>query len=200
MRNLALPCYTPLPFPLTTMRSSLKFLPVIALLLFSACGKDEKPADSKTGTGVTVEKDLGVQVLTQPMPVHGVVELPGHGKEEWFAYGAMAGTEFTPANGVVTGHVFTDDTTVVTMQFNVEPAKDGMFYEAWIRNPKTGASVSMGQLINGQGDARHGLRFESAQDLRAYTDVRVTLEKDDGNAEASTTVVATGELKPTKRR
>lgn len=182
------------------MRPKRRCLPLITLLLLPACGKDEKPADSKSATGVTIEETLGVQVLTQPMPVHGKVELPGHGTEEWFAYGAMAGTDWTPANGVVTGHVFTDDTTVVAMQFNVEPAKDGTYYEAWIRHPKTGASVSMGQLINGQGDARHGLRFESSEDLRAYTDVHVTLEKDDGNVEASMAVIATGELKPTKRR
>ena len=58
----------------------------------------------------------------------------------------------------------------------------------------------MGQRINGQGDARHGLRFESPEDQRAYTEVLVTLEQDDGNAEASTMVIATGTLKPTKRR
>lgn len=179
----------------------LLLLPVLALLLLPACGKDE-PADTETGTGsgVTVEENLGVQVLKQPMPVGGKVELPGHGEEEWFAYGAMAGTSFTPANGVVTGHVFTDATTVVTMQFNVGPAKDGTYYEAWIKNPKTDQSISMGQLINGQGDARHGLRYESPEDQRAYTDVRVTLEQDDGNADASTTLVATGILKPTKRK
>lgn len=185
------------------MRLSLHFLPLLALLLLSACGKkDGKPAtDSTSGTGVTVEESpLGVQVLQQLMPVHGKVELPGHGKEEWFAYGAMIGNAWTPANGLVTSHVFTDGTTVVTMQCNVEPAKDGTFYEAWIRNPKTGVRISMGQLVNGQGDARHGLRFESEKDLRSYTDVRVTLEKDDGDAEASTNVIARGTLKPTKRR
>jgi len=182
------------------MRFSLRFLPFIVLLFLPACGRSDKTEDATSGTGVTVEESIGIQVITQPMPINGKVELPGHGMEKWFAYGAMAGTEWTPANGVVTGHVFTDDTTVVTMQFNVEPAKDGTYYEAWIRHPKTDVSISMGQLINGQGDSRHGLRFESPEDLRAYTKIRVTLEKDDGNAEASTTMIATGELKPTKRR
>ncbi|TSD00032.1 MAG: hypothetical protein Greene101449_392 [Candidatus Peregrinibacteria bacterium Greene1014_49] len=192
--------YNLAPFPLLLMRTELRFLPLIALLLLPACGKDDETKDPKAGTGVTIEENLGIQVITQPMPVNGKVELPGHGKEEWFAYGAMAGTEWTPANGVVTGHVFTDDTTVVAMQFNVQPAIEGTYYEAWIQSPKTGASLSMGQLINGQGDSRHGLRFESPEDLRAYTDVRVTLETDDGNADASTMIIATGELKPTKRR
>lgn len=174
---------------------------LLPLLILSACGKDSPPeTDTETGTGVTVEQNLGVQVLQQPMPVNGTIELPGHGKEEWFAYGALTGTPFTPANGVVTGHVFTDDTTVISMQFNVEPAKDGTYYEGWINNPQTGHSISLGQLINGLGDTRHGLRHESPEDQRAYTEARVTLEQDDGNAEASTNVIATGMLKPTKRR
>lgn len=183
------------------MRSAFfRLLPLLVITLLPACGKDEPATDAASGTGVTVEQNIGIQVLQQPMPVGGKVELPGHGKEEWFAYGAMTGNEWTPANGVVTGHVFTDDTTVITMQFNVAPAKGGTYYEAWIKNPKTGHSISMGQLINGQGDARHGLRFESPEDQRAYTEVWVTLEQDDGNADASTTVIAIGTLKPTKRR
>lgn len=197
-------CVIPLlqsrPFSNYSMRFSPRYLLLIALLLLHACGNNEDSAEPKAGTGVTVEENIGVQVIVQPMPRNGTVELPDHGKEEWFAYGAMAGTQWTPANGLVTGHVFTDSTTVVTMQFNVEPAKGKTYYEAWIYNPKTGVSVSMGQLVNGQGDARHGLRFETAEDLRAYTDVRVTLERDDGNAEASTNLIATGTLKPTKRR
>lgn len=189
-----------LPFLIPHMRISLRFLPLIVLLLLPACGTGDQPEDAASGSGVTVEQAIGVEVLTQPMPSNGKVELPGHGLEEWFAYGAMMGTQWTPGNGVVTGHVFSDDTTVVTMQLNVEPAKEGTFYEAWIRNPKTGTSVSIGHLVNGQGDARHGLRFESPEDLRAFTEVRVTLEQDDGNADASTTVIANGMLKATKRR
>lgn len=171
------------------MRPILSF--TVLSVLLTACGRSATTVD---------EPVIGTQVIQQMMPVHGKVEVPGHGEEKWFAYGAMSGNQWTPANGVVTAHVFEDGATIVTMQINVEPAKDGTFYEVWIRDTKTQKSLSAGHLVNHFGDARHGLKFDSGDDLRGFADVRVTLEKDDGATEASTNVIATGTLKPTKRR
>ncbi len=171
------------------MRKLLSF--TLLSFLLTGCGSSATTVD---------EPIIGTQSIQQMMPVKGKVEVPGHGEEKWFAYGAMSGNQWTPANGVVTAHVFEDGATIVTMQVNVEPAKDGTFYEVWIRDPKSQKSLSAGHLVNHFADARHGLKFESSDDLRAYTDVRVTLEKDDGDTEASTNVIATGALTPTKRR
>jgi hypothetical protein len=171
------------------MRKIIFFTSFVFLLV--ACGK---PA-------TTVEEPaIGTQSIQQMMPVNGKVEVPVHGEEKWFAYGALSGNQWTPANGIVTGHIFEDGATIVTMQVNVEPAKDGTFYEVWIREPDSQKSLSAGHLVNHFSDARHGLKFESPDDLRAYSEVRVTLEKDDGDTSASTNVIATGTLKPTKRR
>ncbi len=159
-------------------------------LLLTACGQ----------TATVDEPVIGTQSFQQMMPVKGKVEVPGHGEEKWFAYGALNGNQWTPANGVVTAHFFEDAATIFTMQINVEPSMDGTFYEVWIRDPKSQKSLSAGHLTNHFSDARHGLKFESSDDLRSYSDVRVTLEKDDGDTTASTNVIATGTLKPTKRR
>ncbi|MBM3227447.1 anti-sigma factor [Candidatus Peribacteria bacterium] len=171
----------------------MKTLPIVFVLGLSlvACGPE---------TTTIEDPPIGGQSLEQIMPVNGRVEVPGHGEEKWFAYGAVAGNQWTPANGVVTSHVFEDGATIVTGQVNVEPAKEGTFYEVWIRDLETQQGVSAGHLVNHFGDARHGFKLESSEDLRRYLDVRVTLEKDDGNTEASTHIVATATLKPTKRR
>ena len=171
------------------MRKILSFI-AFALLL-TACGQEATTID---------EPVIGTQSIQQMMPVHGKVEVPVHGEETWFAYGAVSGNQWTPANGIVTAHFFEDAATILTMQINVEPAKDGSFYEVWLRDPQSQKSISAGHLVNHFTDARHGLKFESSDDLRAYSDVRVTLEKDDGEPEASTNVIATGTLKETKRR
>lgn len=161
------------------------------VLLLVACGQAVTTVD---------EPVIGTQTIQQMMPVNGKVEVPVHGEEKWFGYGAISGNQWTPANGIVTSHIFEDGATIVTMQINVEPAKEGTFYEVWIRDPKSQKSISAGHLVNHFSDARHGLKFESSDDLRSYSEVSVTLEKDDGDTSASTNVIATGTLKPTKRR
>jgi hypothetical protein len=172
----------------------MRIVPLIALSPFLALAACRAP------TTTVEEPPIGIQTIQQAMPIHGKVEVPGHGEEKWFAYGALSGTQWTPANGVVTSHVFEDGATIVTGQINLDPAKDGTYYEVWIRDAKTQKSISAGHLVNHFGDARHGLKFDSPDDLRTYLDLRVTLEQDDGNTEASTNVIATATLKPTKRR
>lgn len=172
------------------MRTSL-LIPAICVLLLAACGSKD----------VTVEDPpIGGQSFQQMMPINGKVSVPEHGEEVWFAYGAMKGNDFSPANGVVSSHRFEDGATIVTMQLNVAIPKEGSFYEVWLMDPATNQSISAGHLKNSFGDVRHGIRFESKEDLRSHTQVRITLEKDDGDTTASTNVVATGLLVKTKRK
>jgi RecA/RadA recombinase len=169
----------------------LSLLLLASLSVLPACRREE--------TVAVEEEPIGVESFQQVMPVGGRVELPGHGEEVWFGYGAMAGTSWDPANGVVTGHTFEDGIFVFTMNLNVAQAKEGTFYEVWLKDPKTDESLSAGHLTNAFGDARHGLRYEYAQDLSDFTNVIVTLERDDGDPAMTTHVIATGTLKETKR-
>ncbi len=168
----------------------IKILLVLAILI-SGCTKDDKTK--------VEEPPIGVEAYKYLMPDGGIVVHPVHGKEEWFAYGAMAGEDGTPANGVVQSYRYEDDSSSVSMQLNIAPAGEGTFYEAWIGGGDSADSISMGHLVNHFGDARHQLSFEMEHDLSAKLTVTVTLEHDDGDPQASENLVAGGVLKPTKR-
>lgn len=173
------------------MRKSLSIISV-ALLVLSACNR---------GGSVSLQSgdSMGTQVLEQPMPRDGEVNVPGHGKEVWFAYGAIEGTFRAPASGIATAHYLEDGTFVLAIHLNIAVPEEGTFYEGWLSSSETGERTSIGHLANGLGDARHGLRFEGTDDLRSFTELSVTLESDDGNPEASAAVVATALLKKTQR-
>ncbi|MBM3231478.1 hypothetical protein FJZ28_04095 [Candidatus Peregrinibacteria bacterium] len=142
------------------------------------------------------DESLKTEQIQYPMPQGGEVVYEGHGKEIWFAYGAMNGSKDTPANGVAQAHRFEDGRFLHTIQLNILPPEDGFFYEGWILS---GADrISTGHLSNHFGDARHGLRFEANKDYSAYLTVLVTLEKDDGNS-APGKEVARGSMKVTQR-
>ena len=154
-----------------------------ALLLLPACkGKQPEPE---------------VQQIQYGMPKDGQVVDANHGRETSLAYGAMAGVNGTPANGVAQAHSFEDGHYLHTIQLNIEAAPDGSYYEGWIS--KEGASpVSTGQLTNAMGDVRHSVRFEAQKDFTGYLNVTVTLEKDDGNP-APSDRVAEGVMRVTER-
>lgn len=140
---------------------------------------------------------IGTQVLQQVMPGQSPVTTPDHGRELWFALTAMGGVPGTPANGVAQAHYLEDGTFIHTIQLNIERAPEGFFYEAWL-SKSGGEPVSTGHLRTPFGDVRHQLKHIGDADLRSYTSVRVTLEKDDGNPAPSETV-AEGLLKEIKR-
>jgi len=128
-----------------------------------------------------VSEPLGSETFRYNMPSGNVQDLR-FGKEVWFSYGAIAGTAQTPANGLAKIHVFEKGSSMHTIQLNVALPKEGYFYEGWLLNPKTNARISTGHLKSLFGDVRHNLDFKSDQDLRTYTQVIITLEKDDGNS------------------
>lgn len=166
------------------MKSPLRML-WLALLL-SACGGS-----------VGVSEPLGSESFRYNMPSGSVQDLR-FGKEVWFAYGAVAGTAATPANGLAKVHVFEKGSSMHTIQVNIALPRDGSFYEGWLLNPITGVRISSGHLKSLFGDVRHNLDFKADYDLRAFSQVIITLERDDGNS-APGTEVAAATLKALKR-
>ena len=158
----------------------------IGILLLTGC--------NRLGLG---RGELDTEKIQYGMPQDGEVKYGEHGKETWFAYGALSGTEGVPANGVAQSHLFEDGRYLNTLQLNIAVAKEGTFYEGWL--VKGTERVTLGHLSNAFGDARHGLRFEADNDYSQYLNIEVTLEKDDGNT-APAALVAEGKLKPTKRK
>lgn len=158
----------------------------LGFLLLVGCGKP-----------VQVDQPLGSESFRYNIPSGAVQDLR-FGKEVFFAYGAIAGTSSVPANGLGKIHVFEKGKSLFTLQVNIALPKDGTFYEGWLINPKTGERISAGHLKSLFGDVRHNLDYQADQDLRAFTKVVITLEKDDGNS-APGTEVATGSLKELKR-
>jgi len=142
------------------------------------------------------DESLDTEEIQYAMPQGGEVFFEGHGKETWFAYGAMTGVEGTAANGVTQSQQFEDMYFLHTVNLNIAPAEDGYFYEGWIINGKS--VISTGHLSNYFGDSRHSVRFESATDYTGYLNVVVTLEPDDGDPSPAGHV-AEGKLKITKR-
>ena len=141
---------------------------------------------------------LKPETIHYPIPEGGEVFYESHGKEEWFAYGAMHGVDDTPANGVAQAHSFTDGFYLHTIQLNIDLPPDGYFYEGWILNGDD--IVSTGHLSNYFGDTRYSLRFEADDaDYRDYVEVLVTLEPDDGNP-APAEHVSEGVMRMTKRK
>ncbi|MDD4628131.1 MAG: hypothetical protein PHE68_01925 [Candidatus Peribacteraceae bacterium] len=171
----------------------MKKLAIVTLcfLALTACGKKGVDIGEKNGTGSTA-------TYRYNMPSGGEIVDTRYGKETFFAYGAVAGRAETPANGLAKTHRFETGQSLHTLQVNIALPRNGMFYEGWVENPKTGEKLSTGHLQSIQGDARHNLSFETEKDLSAFTKVTITLEDDDGNS-AQGTVVAEGTLKELKR-
>lgn len=149
------------------------------------------------GSSVDVAEPLGSESFQYNIPSGGVQDLR-FGKEVFFAYGPIAGTTATPANGLGKVHVFEKGMSLHTLQVNIALPKDGTFYEGWLVNPKTKERLSTGHLKSLFGDVRHNLDYQANRDLSAFINVIITLEKDDGNS-APGTEVATGTLKELKR-
>ncbi|MDP7247679.1 MAG: hypothetical protein QF741_03590 [Candidatus Peribacteraceae bacterium] len=168
-----------------------KILILIIPLLLISCGKSDKVKLS--------EQSIGEEAFRYLMPGKDGIVHPKHGKEVWFAYGAMSGTENTPANGVVQGYVYEDGTNIITMHLNVLPAREGSFYEAWFIGQGDTEPLPAGHLKNHFGDARHQLQYKTEDDIRKFEKVHVTLELDDGNPRMSEGLVAEGQLRHVNR-
>ncbi len=159
----------------------------LVFVLLSACSKQT----------VRTETTIGKEVLDVRMPVGEVVH-PQYGKEDWFGLGAMNGANKVNANGVAQSHVFANGTTVATVNLNIQPAGKNSQYVAWLQKPGTTERVRLDSLVNPLNDVRHVITVDIEKDLRAYTEVVVTLERSSG-ASDSDPVQATGTLKQQKR-
>ena len=167
------------------MKRSIVLLGMLPLLL-AGCG-----------SGTDGSAPLGSESFRYNIPSGAVQDLR-FGKEVFFAYGPVSGSKDFPANGLAKVHVFEKGVSLHTLQVNVAMPKDGTFYEGWLVNPKTNERLSTGHLKSLFGDVRHNLDYQAERDLRAFTKVIITLEKDDGNP-APGTEIATGILKELKR-
>ena len=176
-----------------TLTASVVFL---SLLSLSGCliPKQQVSVDPPaSGTG-----EISRQVLVRAMPQKGNIKDEMHGKEMWFAYGAVSGTNDTPANGVTTAHFLEDGTYLVDVQMNIRAPEKGSFYEGWLTGGEPASWISLGRFTKGAHEIRQVLSFETSQDLRNRLSVAITLEKDGRNPLPSE-VVAEGMLKVTKR-
>ncbi|HAI98589.1 TPA: hypothetical protein DCL30_03585 [Candidatus Peribacteria bacterium] len=167
---------------------SSRLLPLFLLpaLLLSACWWQQD------------DQGIGTETYNVILPQNGKAVHPKYGKETWFAYGALNGVGGSVANGVAQAYLFEGGAYDLSLQLNAQIAKEGTFYEAWLKTG-SGQMLSAGHLVNHFGDVRHQLQFESKEDFSGDLRVVVTLEKDDGNPAPSDQVIAEGTLKPTKR-
>ena len=81
---------------------------------------------------------------------------------------------------------------------NIQPTKKGMHFVAWLMKPGSTERVRLDILQNPLKDVRHVITAEIDKDLRSYTDVIVTRERDSGPSD-SDPVQATGTLKQQHR-
>lgn len=159
----------------------------VAAVCLVSCGKD--------GIQVVNEPKDGGQVVTYNTV--GDIADKTHGKQVFFAYGAVAGASKLPANGVASLMVFEDGTTNIGVQLNVEQAAKGFFYEVWLApaNAEKGSWKSLGHAKSVVGDVRHALKASLAENLKEHLQIMVTLESDDGNPAPSDTLIARASLK-----
>lgn len=68
-----------------------------------------------------------------------------------------------------------------------KPAK-GMYYEVWAVQPDPYKFMSLGGMVE-RTDAKYGLVFESKDDLRGFSEIIITLEKDDKDPTPSTHIL-----------
>ncbi len=168
-----------------------KLLILIAPLILLSCGKDDSIA--------VEDPPIGEEAFRYVMPGKGKIVHLDHGKEKWFAYGAMNSASEVPANGVVQGHMYEDGTSEITVQLNINTADDGSFYEAWITTEDEAALIPIGHLVNHFGDTRHQVLFSDEMDIRNLNIVHITLEQDDGNPAYSGVKLAEGVMRRVKR-
>ena len=177
------------PRRISSRRSSICVAAIFGLLVLSAC---------TTKSRVRQETTIGNEVMQVVMPAGKDVIHPQHGKEEWFAVGAMSGKDTTKANGVAQSHVFADGATIATVNLNIHEAPKGSHFVAWLEKPGVQKRVRLDILQNPFKDVRHVITADIDQDLRDYTSVVVTQEGAAGPMQTDP-VVATGVLKHQKR-
>lgn len=169
-----------------------KHLPLAALLvllLLMSCSSKGR---------VRRETTIGTETYEVVMPTSRNIVHPEHGKEEWFAVGALSGEGDVKANGVAQSHVFTDGTTIATVNLNIQPAAKEFQYVVWLERDGGQDRVKLETLQNPFGDVRHVITGTVKNDLRDHTEVVVRLEPISGSA-GNGPIQATGTLKERTR-
>jgi hypothetical protein len=145
------------------------------------------------------ETDETPEQTVQFEPVGNTVEDARHGREVAFAVTALSGTEGIAANGMASLHRFTDKATIVGVRLNINPAEDGLFYMAQLENDDGSQYLTLGNLKNSPGDAKHTLAFETNTTVDpTLTHLRIYAKKDAAREQPGT-LVATGLFKLTRR-
>ena len=100
--------------------------------------------------------------------------------------------ELRDVNGGATQARFTRKIAEYSSSFSVigELPKSpvGHYYEVWAVEPDPYKFMSLGQMVE-RTDGKYGLVFESKDDLRGFSDIIITLEKDDKNPAPSAHVL-----------
>ncbi len=164
---------------------------VCSAILLAACGREGGEVD------IDPSPVVGSEVFQQAMPTNGEFVHPEHGNEALFAYGAVTGIEGVPASGVANLQVFENGSSVVSVNVNLAQAEEGSAYVAWLRSD-AGETLSAGRLETPFRDARHGVTFDTARDLRDFLTVLVTKETT-ANPSVPGEVVAQGILRVIER-
>ncbi len=165
-----------------------KIFPLLLLTaaLLSACGKE-----------ATLTVDPGKVVDIQEynkVAKYGDKPDPVHGKEVYFAYGAMAGVNDTKANGVAYLSKFADEAVSMTVNLNIEQAPKGKKLLVWTADLSGGSALYRGSLTSIVGDTRHSLRFETTGDISMLLNVIITQEPDGSAHDQPGAAVAAGTL------
>ena len=163
---------------------------LLCVLLVVSCSKGK----------VRREATIGNETLQVVMPTGKEIVHPVHGKEVWFAVGAMSGEGKVKANGVAQAHVFADGETIVTVNLNIQPAPKGSHFVVWLQKPGSSSTerARLEAMQNPFHDVRHVVTAEIAKDLRTYSQVIVTREHDAGPSQDDP-VQSTGTLKEQHR-
>ncbi|MBP9773496.1 MAG: hypothetical protein KBD00_02580 [Candidatus Peribacteraceae bacterium] len=156
---------------------------LVTALILVACNKT--PADTST----VLQTDT-IRTITK---TNDELVDPIHGTEESFSYGAISGVDGNSANGVGYRYGFSDGATVITLNLNV-PITKGSYYIGWLTQDDSSKDwIKMGDFFAPFNDARHGLKFESMENLTNYKNVMVTQEQSQNPATPGK-IVAAGAL------
>lgn len=164
------------------------FLVACSVLLVASCAKGR----------VRRETVIGKELYQMAMPTGKDVVHPEYGKEIWFGIGPITGKGKVNANGMVQAHVFEKEATIVSVELNILASPKGSFYAAWLVNPTTKEKLRLDTLVTPFKDVRHFLTKTVEKDIRAMTQLQITLEKAAGPSDTDP-VQAEGTMTERKR-
>jgi len=168
------------------------FIAASLIISLTACS-------SQTGTGNSAQSSAGEHPTLQiATPENGTTPDSLHGQETGIAITALNGKNGALANGAATAFYYTDKGTAITIQLNIASATVGKHYNAWVTDPTSEKTVSLGILESTGNDVRHSLRFDSKENLQSYTNITISLQPIGGDTTEGP-IAANGILKGTKR-